>query len=1128
VKGPQPPSGPAAPAAPRGTNLAPTLSLMNDPATSTQYERQATQLAATLQSQTGFTAQAARDTLPSVFAHLQKALAEGGEPAQVLHDPFVALLQRCGQPMVCTTLQDQRALVDAMEGMMSCVADVLAMASPVLRVTAATVLRQVFSNIRAQCYDDLNRNPHVTFHKKRDVDRALTPSLVRQVMAAWNANVETNVTTVVDNARKPAAAISTGASSDDDEVDAARVATPIRAQGYEMIVVMKAALELSSYKRLCEVVIAERGIELAVSTLRLCVGSDQRIPLAVEFLWNLLSLCPECSVVIGSRSNLAAIHNILTETLALGFKLQERELRNDIMVVLTLLARSKDVGCNFSTELIELLLILGCGPESGRKHPNVNPTLHATTQNEDLQLKYLVWDTLAALAQCPELAGNIFDWGFYDVLLAYVNVNCEIPAVVSWSTLQVLELQSHVLRLLHYLMDRGSKWFSSCSGPATLRVYIDDAPKVELRNQALAVLTAAASTPVRVDLIDVGAIPLAIHLLESTSDLDLRINCLNLLGDVVRRVPSLQRQFDDHDGIRVLLPLLNLRPDEYTDLLDAVIFAAVDCVWQCVFGSDSNERHFVESGGVDCLLGVLESAPSWMVSLPLSCLADLLIHPSAAVQCRSWRSPRTGRSGVQIALGLWHMSALENVPAPESIASNLAIGLEAVGVNAHKTLPSTMQVPRRESVRGDINLSAFTMRDDVRDPPADIAHIVATQRTNFKVFAMLAVLGFEGHSELDANERATLAAIESFIALCKDEIWQNVEASLIAEGIVPIDADRAVLDQMRVEATARSTQLLATRRTYSEIHDTRTAESERTFYKSLIKKTEERTVASQKPMGLSITEAKIRKAQMLKASFKQAVNSATTSQTEGALDRDRKEQFFDTKSGGPTQPAEVGQQQDAHTDRWDPGQREMHESEHEILRVLNEVRTNPESLIPAIEEKLKYLDETGSRFYVPGCDPENCQEGEAAYREAIDFLRQVRPLVTLLDVPTGMVFAARDHVADLGGRMDVSADGSDRSTPQTRLQRYGRVGRFAHLTSVGQRTPVGIVMQLVVDDGVTSRIDRQSVFDPDARCCGLSVGPHSIQDTVAVVLLAHEFHEKTVTEQRETHEQVLHQHASRK
>jgi hypothetical protein len=206
---------------------------------------------------------------------------------------------------------------------------------------------------------------------------------------------------------------------------------------------------------------------------------------------------------------------------------------------------------------------------------------------------------------------------------------------------------------------------------------------------------------------------------------------------------------------------------------------------------------------------------------------------------------------------------------------------------------------------------------------------------------------------------------------------------------------------------------------------------------------------------------------------------------------------------------------------WGLGQKMMVEAEFAILQALNRVRTNPKSLIPLIESKLRCLDESTGVLRVPGAPhPETSVEGAAAYREAIAFLSKVRPLVTLLDVPTGMLYAARDHVKDSERRMDVSPDGNDGSTAQTRLARYGRFGHFAHLMALNHRNADDIIVQLVVDDGVASRADRTAIFDPDMRVCGAAIGAHPLMQYVAVIILGHEYTDKQPHEQAATHRRL--------
>lgn len=1115
---PQPPQHAASSGRNLGSGFESLLAMISDPAMSKQYERLAAQVSTIVAAhKQGFSAQATADGVPQVLAFMTRCIRECPDATTALHEPLVAMLEVCGLPIVCTTLNDQRLHVDALKSTMSAICTAVDVSVPVLRITALNVLRRLFSLIRAQCYDDLNRNPNVTFHKKRDLQLAITSDVVATLLRAWCSIVESDARCLVQHTltSRNGGSIRHDEAEDDDDDDAVCAQSQVSPGATEMAAVCKALLELSNYLNLCEAMITGNVGKLIFSTLGLCDPGDRRIPLCIEMLWNLLTLCPHEAESLGTRDHLQSLATVLTGSLRLGFKLQERELRNDVLVVMGLVAQHKSTLPNFDAALIQLLLDLSCGAEMGCQNAAINKNYHYGTQNEELQMKLLGWDTLVKLCRDSSSAQQIFEWGFLGVLMNYVDVNCEVNAVVAWSTQQLLDIQAHVLRVLRDLMSRGAAYFSSSNGAAIVRSYIDDCPRVSLRNQAVDVLACAATTRIRGELISVGCIPLAVHLVMETTNLELRISCLHLLADLVQRDADLQAEFIACGGIDAVLPLLSLVPEEYTDKLEAVLFATVDCVWQCVFGAARNEEQFVRSGGIQALLAVLESAPAWMLPLPLSCLADLLQNTEASAQCRAWRSPSTGKSGVQIVLELWRMDMLDDRPAAEAVADNHSIGLSCVSPAAKKRGFNCAETTT-ETGPGDDELNVRDLRSGIVDAPDDIRDMISAQDINFKVYAVMAVVGFEGHSELDANERATLAAVESFVALCKDEVWEAVSEELAAEGITPIAPDAEALSRLRATATERSTKLLATRRAYLDIHKRRKEESEQTFYESLIKKTEEKTVSSHKPMGLTITEAKIRKAQMLKASFKQAVgkqNNRPEFQAAGETTADVQEESM--RDSAPERDAAPED-----NERWGLGQRAMSDDEYSVLVALNSVRTRPTSLIPAIEQKLQYLDESGNAFYVPGRDPETCVEGRSVYEDAIAFLRSVRPLVTLLDVPVGMLFAARDHVLDLKSRMDVSQDGTDGSTPQSRLERYGTVGRFAQLTSLAQCDPTDIVMQLVVNDGVSSRIDRKTIFDPDVRLCGVAIGSHSIHDTVAVVMLAQEFSDAPSADQRNTHERV--------
>ena len=62
----------------------------------------------------------------------------------------------------------------------------------------------------------------------------------------------------------------------------------------------------------------------------------------------------------------------------------------------------------------------------------------------------------------------------------------------------------------------------------------------------------------------------------------------------------------------------------------------------------------------------------------------------------------------------------------------------------------------------------------------------------------------------------------------------------------------------------------------------------------------------------------------------------------------------------------------------------------DFFAALNAVRTNPKSLIPDLRKTLKYFK--GNTIWVPGQIGMSTQEGPAAYRELIKFLKNAKPL----------------------------------------------------------------------------------------------------------------------------------------
>ncbi len=171
-----------------------------------------------------------------------------------------------------------------------------------------------------------------------------------------------------------------------------------------------------------------------------------------------------------------------------------------------------------------------------------------------------------------------------------------------------------------------------------------------------------------------------------------------------------------------------------------------------------------------------------------------------------------------------------------------------------------------------------------------------------------------------------------------------------------------------------------------------------------------------------------------------------------------------------------------------------------VLREMNLARSEPRRYAEFLEERRRYY--RGNRFERPGDIAIITTEGVGAVDEAIDFLRQVKPIGALTP-SRGMSRAADDHVRDQGPSGGLGHRGKDRSRAYDRANRYGRWnGKIGENISYGQDDPRDVVVQLIVDDGLRDRGHRDNIFDPAFRVVGVACGEHSAYRAMCVTKFA--------------------------
>ena len=177
-----------------------------------------------------------------------------------------------------------------------------------------------------------------------------------------------------------------------------------------------------------------------------------------------------------------------------------------------------------------------------------------------------------------------------------------------------------------------------------------------------------------------------------------------------------------------------------------------------------------------------------------------------------------------------------------------------------------------------------------------------------------------------------------------------------------------------------------------------------------------------------------------------------------------------------------------------------------VVAELNLARTDPKGYVKFLRE-YRALIHNGV-YERPGEIGVQLQEGTRAVDEAITFLERQKPLGSLT-ASKGLSSAAKAHAVDQGKSGATGHSGADGSSPFDRMNRFGKwQGTAGENISYGSGDARGIVIQLMVDDGVASRGHRANIFSSAFRVVGIGVGPHPQYGTLCVQDFAGAYEEK--------------------
>lgn len=177
------------------------------------------------------------------------------------------------------------------------------------------------------------------------------------------------------------------------------------------------------------------------------------------------------------------------------------------------------------------------------------------------------------------------------------------------------------------------------------------------------------------------------------------------------------------------------------------------------------------------------------------------------------------------------------------------------------------------------------------------------------------------------------------------------------------------------------------------------------------------------------------------------------------------------------------------------------EADKEVLPLLQQLRTDPQSFVEHLQARLATFE---GDYYLNHGKKIRSREGAVAVSEAIDWLKQQKPLPAWDESKTPLFSAAKDHCEDLCKNGHHGHTGTDGSTIAKRVERHGRwKGGVTQNVALQQPTPLDIVLHWIIDDGAKNRIQRENLMNDKYKCIGVACGVHSKYKSCCVMVLAH-------------------------
>jgi hypothetical protein len=553
------------------------------------------------------------------------------------------------------------------------------------------------------------------------------------------------------------------------------------------------------------------------------------LPRVLELSWSLLSGQGAQEQVCTAEA-LAAVKAVCAALLQRGSSMEDKATRDDAFLLALLMARDPRAAPLFvETGFLEILMEVATAHEVVHRRPYIQ-AFNCSSSEEDLSLKLVATDAVLSLlfseACGPAIAGSEY---FLPTLFGHLDHGAAADASAlnatrtsqssspssssvrlgrgRWSPVQARAILRKAIQVAGATALVFPGRFEDLQGARRLyRVFVDscrteEGGDAEVRRDAMVALGKAAKQAANAeDLGGLGLVDTLAGLL--TTPLERTAEVAALLSALMARCAGNAERFAGAGGLEALMPLLvlDLRTDPEPARVIARLSAAADCMWTaCVADREGTGLAFVEKGGVDLILNLLETAPRVLSCQLAGFLGDALsLTPLAVSEFHEWRSPKTRRAAIQVLIRMW---------IDEEVRLGVPLDVQIPAGSETARLASTRSLTQSLASGPSALTHAVVPPHDLVFGTETYTRVMAAD-LRFKLHAAIVQVMPIGSDVLDLTEAVKLIRITEFLRLEELSELGRVTEELERTGVRPTSPDEEALRRSReaLEAVAAAVE----------------------------------------------------------------------------------------------------------------------------------------------------------------------------------------------------------------------------------------------------------------------------------------------------------------------------------